>query len=297
MRSPYTDTFDLAGKDHPTCFLSLRQAERGWCDVNTHHGRLNMFTRRICQNLMFGGLCATLVVGIAQADAEEFKPELVGDVGAGGYYTRSIIRGKRDELSVLPYMDFEYGRMFARVDTLGIKTLKLGQGYLELAGRISQDGFSTNTPSLQGLGKRDTPVPIGIGTLQVTPLGGVMINAFHDVHRSQGNLFEVIYGGQLDLPGVALYPLIGAEYQSAKYVRYFYGISPLEAANSQYAAYQPAGALNGLIGLIADIRLSDEYYLNCNVRRKWLGNAIQLSPIVNQRYLDTGYISLSYRFK
>lgn len=244
-----------------------------------------------------GWLCAALLTGMVQAEAEEFKPELVGDIGLGGYYTRSIIRGNRNEISALPYLDFEYGRLFARVDTLGVKTLKMGYGYLELVGRISQDGFNTNAPNLLGLGKRETSVPIGVGTLQVTPLGGVMINAFHDVNRSQGDLFEVIYGGQLDLPRVTLYPLIGGEYQSRKYVRYYYGISPLEAANSQYAAYQPAGAVNGLIGLIAEIRLTDEYYLNCNVRRKWLGNAIQLSPVVSQRYLDTGYISLSYRFK
>lgn len=246
---------------------------------------------------LLGWLCAALLTGMVQAEAEEFKPELVGDIGLGGYYTRSIIRGNQNEFSALPYLDFEYGRLFARVDTLGVKTLKMGYGYLELVGRISQDGFSTNAPNLAGITKRETSVPIGVGTLQVTPLGGVMINAFHDVNRSQGDLFEVIYGGQLDLPRVTLYPLIGGEYQSRKYVRYYYGISPLEAANSQYAAYQPAGAVNGLIGLIAEIRLTDEYYLNCNVRRKWLGNAIQLSPVVSQSYLDTGYISLSYRFR
>jgi len=246
---------------------------------------------------LFGGLCAMLLIGTALAEAEEFKQQLVGDIGLGGYYTRSIIRGNRNEFSALPYLDFEYGRTFARVDTLGIKTLKLGYGHLELVGRISQDGFSMTVPGLQGLGKRETPVPVGIGTLQTTPLGGVMVNAFHDVNRSRGDLFEVIYGGELDLPRVTLYPLVGAEYMSGKYVRYYYGISPLEAASSQYAAYQPAGAVNGLIGLIADIRLTDEYYLNCNVRRKWLGDAIQFSPIVNQRYLDTGYIALSYRFR
>lgn len=238
--------------------------------------------------------CAALLFGTAQANSEEFKSVLVGDVGLGGYYTHSIIIGNRNELSALPYLDFEYGRMFARVDTLGIKTLPLGYGHLELVGRISQDGFNTNAPGLPGLGKRDTSVPIGVGTLQVMPLGGVMINAFHDINRSQGDLFEIIYGGQLNLPRVTLYPLVGAEYQSKNYVRYYYGISPLEATSN--AAYQPAGAVNSLIGLIADIRLTDEYYLNFNVRRKWLGNAIQHSPIVNQRYLDTGYLALSYRF-
>lgn len=123
--------------------------------------------------------------------------------------------------------------------------------------------MNTNAPDLRGLGKRETSLPIGVGTLQEAPLGGVMINAFHDVNRSQGDLFEVIYGGQIDLPRVTLYPLIGGEYQSGKYVRYYYGVSAAEAASSRYAAYQPADAVNGLVGLIAKIRLSDEYFLQC----------------------------------
>jgi outer membrane protein len=215
----------------------------------------------------------------------------------GGYYSHTLIRGKSESFNVLPYTDFEYGRMFARVDTLGVKTLKAGFGYLEIVGRISMDGFSTDTPGLQGIGKRETSIPLGVGSLQVTPLGGFMINAFHDVNRSHGDWFELIYGGEIDLPRVTLYPLLGAEYQSREYVRYFYGVTAQEASTSQYAVYQPAGAVNGILGAIADISLTDGYHLNCYVRRKWLGDAIQHSPIVGQRFLDSAYLALSYRFK
>lgn len=228
---------------------------------------------------------------------EEFAQVFSGDIGLGAYYTRSIVRAKSDSASILPYADFEYGRMFARVDTLGIKTMKLGYGYLEAVTRISQDGFSTDVPGLQGLGNRETSLPVGLGSLQVTPLGGLMVNAFHDVRQSNGNLLEAIYVAELDLQRVTFYPMLGAEYQSREYVRYFYGISPQEAASSQYTAYQPAGSFNDFIGLIADIGLTDGYHLNCYVRHKWLGEAIRSSPIVSRSYLDTAYLALSYRFK
>ena len=195
------------------------------------------------------------------------------------------------------FPDFEYRRVFARVDTLGIKTFSLGYGYLELAGRISQDGFDTNTPGLQGLRKRETSIPLGIGTLQVTPAGAFWINAFHDVRRSNGNLIEVIYGGEIELPRTTFYPLLGAEYQSGEYVRYYYGVSAQEAAGGRYSLYQPGGVFNDFIGLIADIALTDEYHLNCYMRRKWLGDVIQRSPIVGRRLLDTAYFALSYRFR
>ena len=91
--------------------------------------------------------------------------------------------------------------------------------------------------------------------------------------------------------------MLGVEYRSKEYVSYYYGVSALEAASSGYAGYTPSGAVNSLIGLIAEIRLMDNYYLNLNVRHKRLGDAIRLSPLVDQQYLDTAYIALSYRFK
>ncbi|MFA7399959.1 MAG: MipA/OmpV family protein [Sideroxydans sp.] len=252
----------------------------------------HMSATHVCS---FVSLCAALLC--TTANAEEFKSAIVGDIGLGGYYTGDIIRGDQDQTSVLPYVDFNYGRMFARIDTFGIKTLPLGYGHVELVGRFSQDGFDTNAPSLLGLAKRENSLPIGIGTLQVTPIGGFMLNAFHDVNASRGNVFETIYGGRLELSRVKLYPLVGVEYRSKEYVRYYYGVSPQEAANSSYAAYQPDGAMNSLIALIADIPLTDDYHLHMYARRKWLGDAIRQSAIVDKAYLDTGYVAVSYRFK
>src|SRR5450755_2347773 len=131
--------------------------------------------------------------GIAQAQTEELPLRIDGDIGLGSYYTRSIIRGKTDQVSILPYGNFDYGRIFMRIDTLGIKTMKLGYGYLEIAGRISQDGFNADVINLHGLYNRQTSIPLGLGTLQITPIGAFFINAFHDINKSRGNLFEVIY--------------------------------------------------------------------------------------------------------
>lgn len=231
------------------------------------------------------------------ARADEFKQTLDGDIGMGGYYTRSVVRGNSDAFSVLPYADFTYGRAFARVDTFGVKTLPVGYGHLELIARFTQDGLDTTTPALQGLDKRSSSLPLGIGTLQITPVGGFYINAFHDVRQSKGNWLEVIYGAKLELPRVTFYPMLGIDYQTKEYVRYHYGVSAQEAAGSPYAAYQPSGASNPLIALIADFELTEDYHLNAYVRRKRLGDAIALSPIVTQRYMDSGYLTLSYRFR
>ena len=249
------------------------------------------------RRFIVGFLFSVFSNGMVQAQTEELPLRMDGDIGLGGYYTGSIIRGKAAQVTALPYGYFDYGRMFMRIDTLGVKTIKLGYGYLEIAGRFSQDGFSSNATNLTGLQNRQASFPFGLGTLQITPMGALFINAFHDINQSGGDLFEAIYAGKLDSSYLTFYPLAGAEYQSSKFVRYYYGISVQEAAAGQYSAYQPVGSFNPLLGLSMDTKLTGEYHLNFYLRRKWLGNAIQSSPIVNQGTMDTSYISLSYRLK
>ena len=224
---------------------------------------------------------------------------LSGDLGMGDYFThtRSIIRGKGNTGSVLPYADFEYGRMFAKLIRWVSKRRRWATVIWNWLAGSAWMALKRIRPPCKGWIEEKPRFLWGIGTLQETPLGGIMLNAFHDVRKSKGLSFEAIYAAELDLPSVTLYPLLGLEYQSKEYVSYYYGISAQEATTSHYAEYQPLGARNHFVGLIGDIKLSDKYHLNCYVRRKWMGDSIQHSPIVSQSYMDTGYVALSYRFK
>jgi outer membrane protein len=242
-----------------------------------------------------------LNIGSANAQtptgADEFPLRIDGDVGLGAYYTRSIIRGKTEPANVLPYGYFDYGRMFARIDTLGVKTVKVGYGYLELVGRVSLDGFKADNASLKGLTDRKNPVPLGIGTFQQTPVGAFFINAFHDFNKSEGNLFEAIYVGKLETPRLTIYPQLGAEYLSQQYVGYYYGVSAQEATTSAYGAYRPGGAFNPFVAALIDVKVTDEWHLNFYARHKWLASSIRDSSIVGRNTMDSAFVALSYRFK
>jgi MipA family protein len=242
--------------------------------------------------LNIGGASAQTPTG-----AEEFPLRVDGDVGLGAYYTRSIIRGKTEPASVLPYGYFDYGRMFARIDTLGVKTVNLGYGYLELVGRVSLDGFKADTTSLKGLTDRKSSIPLGIGTFQKTPVGAFFINAFHDVNKSEGNLFEAIYVAKVETPRVTFYPQLGAEYLSRQYVGYYYGVSAQEATTSQYGAYRPGGAFNPFLATLIDTKITGDWHLNFYVRHKWLASSIRDSGIVRRNAMDSAFLALSYRFK
>src|SRR5438105_10632263 len=110
---------------------------------------------------------------------EELPNRLVGDLGGGVYVTPSEIRDKSGSTHVLPYAYIDYGRFFSRIDTLGIKTFKMGYGYFELAGRVNFDGFTTSNSMLRGLNERKNSIPLGVGTFQETPIGAFSVNAFY----------------------------------------------------------------------------------------------------------------------
>ena len=243
------------------------------------------------------GLAVCLLPVAAQAQPAALTDKLVGDVGGAAYITQGLIRSKTTDTSALPYGYFDYGRFFARVDTLGLKVLPVGDGYLEVAGRISQDGWRANTAALAGLTDRKTPVPLGVGTFQKTPYGAFFLNAFVDANQSRGALLEASYALEFKLGGWSFYPQLGLEYTNAKYNRYFYGVSAAESVASGYAAYNPGAATTPVVGLAADIPLGEPWVLSVQLRHRWLDASVRNSPLVNRKSQDTGFVAVSYRFK
>ena len=242
-------------------------------------------------------LACVLLSGLAVAQPTPISYKLTGDVGAAAYGTQNVIRGKGNEATLLPYLFADYGRFFARVDTFGIKALPVGNGYLELVARVSQDGWRANIAPLAGLADRKTPFPIGIGTFQQTPYGAFIVNAFVDAGSSRGNLLEATYAAEVKLGSLSLYPQLGIERRSAKYANYFYGVTPAESLASGYAAYNAGASTTPVLGLAADYSLTENWIVNMQLRRKWLDSSVTNSPLVVRKTQDMGYIGLSYRFK
>ncbi|MFZ6646178.1 MipA/OmpV family protein [Undibacterium sp. TJN25] len=222
---------------------------------------------------------------------------LIGDIGVGANIAPTIARSSTSNTSAVPYANFDYGRLFARIDTFGVRLVPAGYGSLELVARYIGDGYTPLPTAQGGLDRRKSSLPIGLGTLQTTPLGAVFLNAFHDANKSGGNLVDLIYAAEFDTGPFALYPQAGAEYRSSAYVRYFYGVSAAESARSGLAVYQPRDAVNTFVGLFIEAKVSGHWYVNANLRRTWLNNTISASPLVARHASNSALLSLSYRFE
>jgi len=237
------------------------------------------------------------VLAATQAHAQSgFPDRLTGEVGVGAFARSGIVRGVGGSVTPLPYVYADFGRFFARVDTLGVKNVPLGRGHLEVVARVSTEGFDADGPALRGLGDRRNPVPVGVGTMQRTPLGAFFVYATHDL-SSGGAFLEATWGARVDAGPVALFPLLGLEHRGGAYVRQLYGIDAAESAASGRPAYRPGASTVAMAGLAASLPLSGPWALQLQWRHRWLDGAIGRSPIVDRRSQHSGHLALTYEFR
>jgi outer membrane protein len=266
--------------------------------MNFLHRRFSMPTSQI-KGWVAAGLGLTCCTLLQAQDA--FVDRFVGDLGGAVYSTSAIVKSKEASASALPYVYGDWGRYFARVDTVGAKLLPLGMGHLEGVLRISQEGFDTQSLALKGMVQRSNPVPVGLGTFQRTSVGGVFVYAMHDL-TSGGQALDLTYGARLELGDVKMYPQAGLEYRSQAYVQHLYGVTSREAAASQAAggrltAYTPGATTMPMVGLAVMVPLSGPWSLQLQWRHKWLDGAIKNSPLVGALTQNTGFAGVSYEFK
>ena len=230
-----------------------------------------------------------LVPVIALAQAGSF----VGEVGGMAVTSGAIVKGAERSTTAMPYVYGDWGPLYARVDTLGVKTFPVGNGHLELAARISTEGFQAGKTAYPTVGDRSSPLPIGVGTFQRTALGGLFAYAMHDP-KSGGQFGELNWAGKLDVGPVKLYPQLGVQYRSADYVRHLYGINTAQSQASGLSVYRPGASFTPMATLQATVPLSGPWAVQLVTRYRWLDHAVAHSPLVDRSSQVSGFAALTY---
>jgi outer membrane protein len=230
-----------------------------------------------------------VVPAIALAQSGGF----VGDVGGLVATSQAIVKGADYSTTALPYVYGDWGRFYARVDTLGVKMLPLGDGHIELAMRVSTEGFQSSKTAYTAAGDRSAPLPIGLGTFQRTALGGVFAYAMHDP-QSGGQFGELNWAGKLNVGPVKLYPQLGVQYRSADYVRHLYGIDAAQAQATGLSVYRPGASFTPMATLQATVPLNGPWALQLQTRYRRLDDAVAHSPLVNRSSQVSGFAAVTY---
>ena len=235
-------------------------------------------------------LCGLVQGAVAQ---EVFHDRFVGEAGGMLVGAQPMVHGRKGSVTALPYVYGDWGRFYARVDTLGIKTLALGQGHLELAARVSTEGFKARDSAFPAVSDRSSPVPIGVGTFQRTSVGGLFAYALHDP-KSDGQLLELTWAGRVPLGAVTLYPQLGLEHRTAAYVQQLYGVSAAQAAASGLSAYRAGASTVPVVSLHAAVPLNGPWALQLQMRYRRWDDAVRQSPLVERSSQMSAYVALTH---
>ncbi len=247
---------------------------------------------------LFVGICSLPCWACADSTQDSAPSGLSGDIGLSVYSQNAFTQGNTHTVDLLPYAYFDYGRFFARIDTFGIKTVPVAYGNLEIVTRYETEGFKPKGGAYSQINQRDSPIPLGLGTFQLTPIGAFFLYAFEDVTKSKGKIVEFTYAAEVDLPSsIKIYPLLGFDYKDKRYLNYFYGVSSNESQISGINSYSPSDGISPFAGLIIEVPLGGHWILNTFMRQKWLASTIVNSPLVTERRVDNIFTSLSYRFE
>jgi outer membrane protein len=237
-------------------------------------------------------LGACLLISAAGVWAQD-PYTLQGDVGAAMYRTPAITRSTEGSNTLLPYAYADYGSFYARINTLGYKAMPLGAGHLEISARLTLEGYKS---SQAGIGDRTSPLPIGLGTFQRTAYGAFFAYSLYDAN-SGGNLIDLMYAAKFQVAGLNVYPQLGVERRSAKYVQHLYGVSAAEASASGLSAYSAQSSTSPNVGFTVEYALNQNYSVSYQLRKKWFDTGITNSPLVIAHSQTTSYLALTRSFK
>lgn len=237
---------------------------------------------------------AMVAASVAQAQPA-FPDHFVGEAGGMLVGAQPVVQGASGNVTALPYVYGDWGRFFARVDTLGVKTLPLADGHLELVTRISTEGFKAHQTDFATAGDRRAPVPLGLGTFQRTPVGGLFAYAFHDT-TSGGQLLELTWAGRVAMGNATLYPQLGLERRSAAYVQHLYGVSAAQAS-ADLPIYRAGASTVPVLSLHIAVPLQGPWALQLQGRYRAWDSAVRNSPMVDRAGQLTAYGALTYTWK
>lgn len=219
-----------------------------------------------------------LAAAAARAHADE-APRFVGDLGAGVERTQASAPGAPARTWALPYAYGDFGSLFVRADTFGAKLVPVGWGALELVARISTEGTDADGP---GLAHRTNPRPVGLGTFQETPWGGVFADAFVDT-VSGGSLLEASYAAELPLGPLTLYPQAGLVRRSARYDAHLFDVR--------------AASATPVLQLSAELPFAAHGVLLAHAQRASFSRAERESARVDAPARASAFVAVAWRFK
>ena len=224
-----------------------------------------------------------------------------GMVGAGLFNGQSIIVDSERKTALRPLFFLRYEDWaYLSLRGGGVWLLQSADRSLRLGlGVTVHSGYNPYHESdLAGMDRRRASIDAGVNASWRTSIVDVGLSYAHDVaNASKGDTASIrVSHGFMVEPRLRLTPSIGARWESAKVVDYYYGVRPNEALLPDRPAYQGRETTNYIAGISADYRLTKEWSLLGDIRTTHFGSGITDSPVVARKESTWVFVGAGWHF-
>lgn len=218
-------------------------------------------------------------------------------IGFGVAWATSPFKGVDDEILPFPDISYQNGNFFMGFEELGYTVYSQETCAISLLGSWrSADYDSDDSSFLKGMEDRDLAIEAGAMITMETFLGDIGISALSDVSgKHKGQTISAQYSIGIGDKGWGIEAVAGVSWQSEKVVDYYYGVRRSEVRNDRAyykgkSTFSPSIGINGIVEIYGNLAL--QAGLNC----EFLGSGITDSPLIEDDYVLSSSLSLSYSF-
>ncbi len=242
-----------------------------------------------------------IMILLTSLNAASTKQQKV-TVGIGPYIQTQPYKGAKAIFVPSPVIFFDNSLFYVRWSRFGMYFL----------GKKEQNfawGFSlTVQPRTYGYKAKDSKTLQGMQTRDTTFEGGLAFSASYQkkyietmlltdmLGRYNSWIFKTEIGDEYHLHKISFYPSLIAIYQSKKFLDYYYGVKESEKISGIRPAYTPNdGVLFGMQTYIS-YPITQKLSTLVNLRADLIPQTAYNSPIVNDKFIYSGLLSLIYTF-
>jgi outer membrane protein len=186
---------------------------------------------------------------------------------------------------------------YFKIDTAGCRVFSDSNMTFDFIGKLRTDGYKgEDSLTLDGMHTRHMTVDVG-GEFAISGnWGEVHTRILTDaMGQHDGQEFHITYAKPFEFEKSKISPFVGFELLSSKLADYYYGVRDDEARPGR-KAYEPGASYKTLVGLDANYKLNDKWYLFTTMTSYWLDSGLRQSPIVNKDYELSIIAGAMYKF-
>ncbi|AMV48490.1 MipA/OmpV family protein [Paraburkholderia caribensis] len=253
-----------------------------------------------------------LTSGAAWADGVSADPPEVADsgftllsnatnvthwgLGAAVGIESSPYRGDGSRVAPIPLISLDNKWVHAFGTTVDAKVARWSDVTVTLRGKFDVFGGykASDAPILNGMDDRNGAFWYGPAIAWKTAFG--TLSADFLLGGNKGQVANLGYRKTFVLGQWSIEPHAGIDWQSSKYVDYYYGVRPseVEAGRPEYSG---KAAYNTSIGTQVDYHLTHHQIISFDLDVTRLSAGITDSPIVGRRYIPGVKVGYLYQFK